>query len=250
MSDTNVSPISANSANPAGSGTAPSPVLATTNLHKSYRVGNSTLHVLRGVEMELHTGQVTALMGSSGSGKSTLLQLLGLMDSCNQGQILLRGRCIHNLRAGAAAKVRAQELGFVFQQFQLIQELSALENVLLPRRIARGLSWFSNRGQERLRANAVLKEVGLGDRCRHRPHQLSGGEQQRVAIARALVSSPPVLLADEPTGNLDRQTGNDVLDLLLNLARTRGTAMLLATHDKQIAARCDRILHLEDGQLQ
>ncbi|MDA0668195.1 MAG: ABC transporter ATP-binding protein [Planctomycetota bacterium] len=227
----------------------PVPVLSAAGVFKSYRMGSSLLEVLRGVDIELHTGEVTALMGSSGSGKSTLLQLLGLMDRLDQGKIALRGRPIQKLGSGASAKIRATELGFVFQQFQLIQELSALENVLLPRRIARGLSWFANRQKERRRGAEVLREVGLGDRMKHRPNQLSGGEQQRVAIARALISAPPVLLADEPTGNLDRQTGEDVLELLLRLARERGTAMLLATHDERIAEACDRIIYLEDGRL-
>ena len=225
-------------------------VLSASGLCKSFRMGSSVLQVLRGVELELHTGEVTALMGSSGSGKSTLLHLLGLMDRLNEGRILLRGRPIHGLGASASARVRAQELGFVFQQFQLIQELTALENVLLPRRMARGSSWFANRRQERRQAAALLQEVGLGARLRHRPHQLSGGEQQRVAIARAMVSAPPVLMADEPTGNLDRHTGDEVLKLLLKLARERGCAVLLATHDQRIADACDRILHLHDGRLQ
>jgi ABC-type lipoprotein export system ATPase subunit len=225
------------------------PVLSAEGVFKSYRMGSSLLEVLRGVDIELHTGEVTALMGSSGSGKSTLLQLLGLMDRLDQGKIILRGRPIQKLGASASAKIRANELGFVFQQFQLIQELSALENVLLPRRITRGFSWFANRQKERRRGAEVLREVGLGNRLKHRPSQLSGGEQQRVAIARALISEPPVLLADEPTGNLDRQTGEEVLELLLRLARERGTAMLLATHDERIADACDRIIHLEDGRL-
>lgn len=225
------------------------PVLSAEGVFKSYRMGSSMLEVLRGVDIELHTGEVTALMGSSGSGKSTLLQLLGLMDRLDQGKIVLRGRPIQKLGASASAKIRANELGFVFQQFQLIQELSALENVLLPRRITRGFSWFANRQKERRRGAEVLREVGLGNRLKHRPNQLSGGEQQRVAIARALISEPPVLLADEPTGNLDRQTGEEVLELLLRLARERGTAMLLATHDERIADACDRIIHLEDGRL-
>jgi predicted ABC-type transport system involved in lysophospholipase L1 biosynthesis ATPase subunit len=225
------------------------PVLLAEDLRKSYRIGSSRLEVLAGIRMELHAGEVTALMGSSGSGKSTLLQLLGLMDRADGGRVLLRGRRIDNRGAGASARIRACELGFVVQQFQLIQELSALENVLLPRRIARGLSWFSARGEEKAKAARLLADVGLGERLRHRPNQLSGGEQQRVAIARALVSMPPVLLADEPTGTLDRHTGEEVLELLLRLARERGSAMLLATHDPAIAAACDRILCLEDGRL-
>ncbi|MGB0954268.1 MAG: ABC transporter ATP-binding protein, partial [Planctomycetota bacterium] len=226
-----------------------SAVLTASGLKKAYRMGSSKLQVLHGVGLELHTGEVTALMGSSGSGKSTLLQLLGLMDRADEGQVHLRGRAIHALGQGASAKVRAQEIGFVFQQFQLLQELSALENVLLPRRIARGASWFANRHKEKRRAADLLGEVGLGQRMKHRPHQLSGGEQQRVAIARALVSAPPVLLADEPTGNLDRRTGEEVLGMLLDLARDRGTAMLLATHDEEVASSSDRRLQLQDGLL-
>jgi predicted ABC-type transport system involved in lysophospholipase L1 biosynthesis ATPase subunit len=171
------------------------------------------------------------------------------MDSCDSGSILLRGRRINGRGAGASARIRATEIGFVFQQFQLIHELSALENVLLPRRIARGLSWFSARGEERRKAKQLLVDVGLGARLRHRPNQLSGGEQQRVAIARALVSMPPLLLADEPTGNLDRQTGAEVLELLLRMARERGTAILLATHDPAIAENCEQRFQLEDGVL-
>jgi len=225
------------------------PVLLATDLRKSYRVGSSRLEVLRGVSLALHSGEVAALMGSSGSGKSTLLQLLGLMDHCDSGSILLRGRRIDQRSAGASARIRASEIGFVFQQFQLIHELSALENVLLPRRIARGLSWFSARGEEKRKAKQLLIDVGLGARLRHRPNQLSGGEQQRVAIARALISSPPLLLADEPTGNLDRQTGSEVLHLLLQMARERGTAILLATHDPAIAASCEQQFQLDDGAL-
>ncbi len=228
---------------------SPHPVLVADDLRKSYRIGSSKLEVLRGVSMELHTGEVAALMGSSGSGKSTLLQLLGLMDSCDSGSILLRGRRINGRGAGASARIRASEIGFVFQQFQLIHELSALENVLLPRRIARGMSWWSARGEEKQKAKQLLADVGLGDRLRHRPNQLSGGEQQRVAIARALVSAPPLLLADEPTGNLDRQTGIEVLELLLRMARERGSAILLATHDSSIADSCERSFQLSDGVL-
>lgn len=229
--------------------TDPHPVLLAQNLRKSYRMGSSRLQVLDDVSLELHSGEVAALMGSSGSGKSTLLQLLGLMDTCDSGSILLRGRRIDGRSAGASARIRATEIGFVFQQFQLIQELSALENVLLPRRIARGMSWLSARGEERRKAKQLLTDVGLGARLRHRPNQLSGGEQQRVAIARALVSMPPLLLADEPTGNLDRQTGSEVLELLLRMARERGTAILLATHDPAIAESCEQRFQLEDGVL-
>lgn len=227
----------------------PTPVLLAEGLQKHYRIGRDPLKVLQDVSLQLHAGEVTALMGSSGSGKSTLLHLLGLMDQPDQGRILLRGREIQGRRASTSARIRAQEIGFVFQQFQLIHELRAIDNVLLPRRVACGWSWFARRKQERTRAEELLREVGLGERLRHRPSQLSGGEQQRVAIARAMISRPPVLLADEPSGNLDRQTGEEILELLLGLARERGSALLLATHDRSIADACDRLVVLEDGVL-
>ncbi|MFT7528501.1 MAG: putative ABC-type transport system involved in lysophospholipase L1 biosynthesis ATPase subunit, partial [Arenicella sp.] len=141
----------------------------------------------------------------------------------------------------------AEQLGFVFQQFHLIHELSALENVLLPRRVSCGMSWFSQRNAEYHAARQLLNEVGLGERISHRPNQLSGGEQQRVAIARALISAPPLILADEPTGNLDSETGERILDLLLTMARERNTSVLLATHDSSVAAKCDRTIHISDG---
>jgi len=225
------------------------PVIAAQGLDKSYRVGASTLQVLKGAALSLDAGETCALMGSSGSGKSTLLHLLGLMDRPDAGEILLSGEAVQNLGARRAAKIRAARLGFVFQQFQLLHEISAFENVLLPRRIATGASWWSRRGQEREAARAALEAVGLTERARHRPTQLSGGEQQRVAIARALVGQPQLLLADEPTGNLDRRTGQEVLELLLRLARERGAAVLLATHDPEVAAACQRTVRLREGRV-
>jgi predicted ABC-type transport system involved in lysophospholipase L1 biosynthesis ATPase subunit len=224
-------------------------VIAAQGLNKSYRVGASTLPVLQGAAITLRAGETCALMGSSGSGKSTLLHLLGLMDRPDAGEILLGGEPVHDLSARRAAKLRASCLGFVFQQFQLLHELSALENVLLPRRIATGAGWWSRRNIERAAANAALEAVGLTARARHRPTQLSGGEQQRVAIARALVGQPQLLLADEPTGNLDRRTGQEILELLLRLARERGAAVLLATHDPEVAAACQRTLRLREGRV-
>lgn len=225
------------------------PAVEAQELSKTYRLGSDRLQVLNGVSLSLEQGETCALMGASGSGKSTLLQLLGLMDRADEGEIFLAGEAVHRLGAVKSARVRAASIGFVFQQFQLLHELSALQNVLLPRRLAHGWSWWSQRRAEKARAVDALRAVGLEDRRRHRPSQLSGGEQQRVAIARALVSKPPLLLADEPTGNLDRRTGEEVLDLLLSLAREKGTAVLLATHDPEVAARCDRTLQLEDGKL-
>ena len=225
------------------------PALTATDLRKSFRIGTDRLQVLHGVSVELRAGEAVALMGASGSGKSTLLQLLGLMDRADAGTIAIAGEPVDQLRGARAAAVRAEKVGFVFQQFQLLHELSALQNVLLPRRLACGMSWWSRRGEERARATRMLAAVGLADRVRHRPAQLSGGEQQRVAIARALVSEPPLLLADEPTGNLDRGTGEEILALLLSLAREQDAAVLLATHDHDVAAACDRLVRLEDGRL-
>jgi predicted ABC-type transport system involved in lysophospholipase L1 biosynthesis ATPase subunit len=225
------------------------PVLEARGLTKSYRMGASQLSVLRGADLRLARGEVCALMGSSGSGKSTLLHLLGLMDRADAGEILLEGQPVHALSLRRSARLRASRLGFVFQQFQLLHEISALENVLLPRRLAPGASWWSRRRAERAAAQAALDAVGLAARSRHRPPQLSGGEQQRVAIARALISQPLLLLADEPTGNLDRATGAEVLALLLRLARKRGSALLIATHDPEVAAACDRTLRLREGRV-
>ncbi len=225
------------------------PVVEARSLAKSYRMGASRLAVLRGASLRLAPGEACALMGSSGSGKSTLLHLLGLMDRPDEGEILLDGAPVHGLGPRRAARARAASLGFVFQQFQLLHEISALENVLLPRRLAGGRPWWTRRAAERAAARAALAEVGLAERERHRPAQLSGGEQQRVAIARALVSQPRLLLADEPTGNLDRATGAEVLALLLRLARVRGSALLIATHDPEVAAACDRTVRLREGRV-
>jgi len=223
------------------------PVLAASGLKKSYRMGVETLAVLRGVSLTLHAGETCALMGASGSGKSTLLHLLGLMDRPDAGEILIAGEAMHGLGPRRAARARAARIGFVFQQFQLMHELNALENVLLPRRLAAGAPWWSRGATERAAAKAALESVGLAARLRHRPTQLSGGEQQRVAIARALVSKPVLLLADEPTGNLDRHTGAEILTLLLARAKEQGAAVLLATHDPAVAAACGRTLRLHEG---
>ncbi len=223
------------------------PVLKALQLTKSYRVGASRLEVLRGVDVELRPGEVRALMGASGSGKSTLLNLLGLLDKPDSGKLLLNGREVQNLGRAASSRTRASSVGFVFQQFQLLPELSALENVLLPRRLLAGWNWWGRRGNERRAAREALGMVGLGKRLRHRPAQLSGGEQQRVAIARALICQPPILLADEPTGNLDRGSSEEVLELLLRLGREMRSAVLIATHDSDVSARCDSIVTMSDG---
>jgi ABC-type lipoprotein export system ATPase subunit len=222
------------------------PALMARDLRKSYRVGSGKLDVLRGASMDLYRGQICALMGTSGSGKSTLLNMLGLLDRPDSGKLWIHDKEVQNLGQAAAARLRAAGLGFVFQQFQLLPELSAFENVLMPRRLA-ARRWFGRRREERQRATEALERVGLTDRIRHKPSQLSGGEQQRVAIARALVSEPAVLLADEPTGNLDRKTGAEILDLLLRLGREGSAAVLLATHDPAVAERCDQTIFIRDG---
>lgn len=223
-------------------------LLQAEGLRKSYRMGVSRLEVLRGTDLTLYAGEICALVGSSGSGKSTLLNLLGLLDRPDGGKLRLGDREVQNLGNAAAARLRAGRIGFVFQQFQLLPELSALENVLMPRRLVGG-RWWPRRNQERDLARSALQKVGLAERLSHKPAQLSGGEQQRVAIARALVSGPQLLLADEPTGNLDRQTSDEVLDLLLRLGREQGAAVLLATHDPRVAERCDRVVRMRDGLL-
>ena len=224
------------------------PILSAHHLFKTFTLGGDSLAVLKGASLDLLAGKTVALMGASGTGKSTLLHLLGLLDSPDQGTILLHGKEVQNLSQSASSKLRAEKVGLVFQQFQLLPELSAFENVLMPRRLARG-SWWNRRKQEQERAKEALESVGLSNRAKHRPTQLSGGEQQRVAIARALISQPALLLADEPTGNLDARTGDEVLQLLLQLAREQGAACLLATHSAAVAAQCDSTFILRNGEL-
>lgn len=225
------------------------PILSADALHKSYRSGTTQLHVLRGVDLAVSSGEVVALRGASGSGKSTLLHLLGLLDQPDQGAVYLNGSPTAGLSRTALAHLRARSLGFVFQAFHLLPELTVLENVLIPRRLALGLGWLRSRKQERAAALDLLDRVGLADRARHRPAQLSGGEQQRAALARALVSRPSVLLADEPTGNLDRGSGERILSLLLDLGRSEGAAVLIATHNRALAESCDRAVELTEGMI-
>ncbi len=226
------------------------PAIECQELCRSFAIGPTELDVLCGIELQLQPGQVASLQGTSGSGKSTLLHLLGLLDFPDSGSIKIAGKPTQGRSQRQLACLRAEHIGFVFQQFQLLPELSALENVLIPRRLATGLSWFSRRNEEKKRALEVLEQVGLSDRLKHRPSQLSGGEQQRVAVARALVSRPSLLLADEPTGNLDASTGEEVLDLLLDLAEQNNAAVLLATHNEAIAQRCTLSWLLQEGRLQ
>ncbi len=230
----------------------PAPAIALTarGLHKSYRVGGRPLHVLKGVDLEVCEGEILAIVGKSGGGKSTLLHVLGMLDRADQGQIVFEGRDRAALGAAERARLRNQAIGFVFQFYHLLPELTALENVLLPAMIRHGgAAWRRERGAARERARALLALVGLGDRAHHRPAQLSGGERQRVAIARALENQPRLLLCDEPTGNLDGRTARDVQTLLWGLNERQRQTMIVVTHDERLAEEATRVLHLDDGRI-
>jgi putative ABC transport system ATP-binding protein len=215
-------------------------MIEVRGLKKSIRNGTRTVDILRGIDLVIPQGQFVAIMGSSGSGKSTLLGLLAGLDSPSEGEVLLDGVAISKLAEDRLAEVRGSKIGFVFQSYQLIPTLTAFENVLLPHEL-------NARGDGKPRATALLTAVGLADRMSHYPVQLSGGEQQRVALARAFVLDPPIVLADEPTGNLDSANGQHVLDLLTERQRGAHTTLVMVTHDPQIAARADRQIHLRDG---
>jgi putative ABC transport system ATP-binding protein len=215
-------------------------MIEVRGLKKSIRNGSRTVDILRGIDLLIPQGQFVAIMGASGSGKSTLLGLLAGLDSPSEGEVLLDGVAISKLEEDRLAEVRGSKIGFVFQSYQLIPTLTAFENVLLPHEL-------NARGDGKPRATALLTAVGLADRLHHYPVQLSGGEQQRVALARAFVLDPPIVLADEPTGNLDSANGQHVLDLLTDRQREARTTLVMVTHDPQIAARADRQIHLRDG---
>jgi Predicted ABC-type transport system involved in lysophospholipase L1 biosynthesis, ATPase component len=219
-------------------------ILEVHHLKKSVGQGEQELSILTGVELLVKRGQSIALVGESGSGKSTLLAILAGLDDGSSGEVNLIGQPLHKLDEEARAALRARHVGFVFQSFMLIPTLNALENVELPA-LLRGES----DSQGRSHAKALLDQLGLGKRLHHLPAQLSGGEQQRVALARAFNGRPDLLFADEPTGNLDRQTGDKIADLLFSLNREHGTTLVLVTHDPELAARCDRRLRLVNGQL-
>ncbi len=221
------------------------PLLTARALTKSYELGKRTLEVLRGVSLDVARGDFLALRGASGAGKSTLLHLLGGLDTPNAGEIFFDGKNLAKLSEAVLTQFRNRKVGFVFQAYHLLPELDALENVCLPARMARlPAADVEKRGRE------LLARVGLAGRVEHRPYELSGGEQQRVAIARALINSPELLLADEPTGNLDSHTGEEIIELLCSLRADVNTTLIIATHDAQVAARAPRVIELADGAIQ
>jgi putative ABC transport system ATP-binding protein len=218
------------------------PVITVESLTRRIDTGTHTVEILKGIDFEVPTGQFLAIMGASGSGKSTLLGLLAGLDTASDGRILIDGTDITTLAEDELAQLRGRKIGFVFQSYQLIPTLTAEENVLLPAELTGG-----GGSEDVRRARELLTRVGLGDRLEHYPVQLSGGEQQRVALARAFMTKPPLLLADEPTGNLDSVNGRQVLELLLELNRREGTTLVLVTHDRELASYADRVITLRDG---
>ena len=218
-------------------------LLQATNLKKSYRVDHQILEVIKGVDLQIGEGDMVAIVGPSGAGKSTLLHLLGGLDRPSEGLVFLEGEDWGRLSDAQRAKLRNEKIGFVFQFYHLIPELSCLENVMIPA-LVRG----RRQGLEK-EAQDLLSELGLGDRIKHHPNQLSGGEQQRCAIAGGLINRPKLLLADEPTGNLDRRTSRSIFDLLKKLKETKGITMVMVTHDEELADMCLRRISMVDGQL-
>jgi putative ABC transport system ATP-binding protein len=219
-----------------------SSIVSVDQLSKQVEHENTQLSILHDIAFEIKSGESVAIVGASGSGKSTLLGLLAGLDAPSSGHVTIQGQALFNLDEDGRAALRGRCMGFVFQSFQLLPMLTALENVMLPLEL-------SGSPEARQRAEQILERVGLGQRYAHYPRQLSGGEQQRVAIARAFVTEPALLLADEPTGNLDSATGAKIIELLFTLNRERGTTLLLVTHDTALAQRCGRTLHLDAGCL-
>ena len=220
------------------------PLLDARGVSKTYVMGKRSLEVLRSVSVAVHRGDFLSLRGASGAGKSTLLHLLGGLDSPSAGEIWFAGKNLAAMSNGELARLRNAKVGFVFQAYHLLPELNALENVCLPARVARKpVSQVAQRGRE------LLARVGLKERIEHRPYELSGGEQQRVAIARALINEPELILADEPTGNLDSHTGQEIIELLCSLRAERSTTLIIATHDSKIASIAPKAVELADGKI-
>jgi putative ABC transport system ATP-binding protein len=219
-------------------------IVETHNLVKTYRMGLTKVHALQGVDLVVEKGEFLSVMGRSGSGKTTLLNLMGCLDRPTEGRVFINGVEVTALPRRKLPRIRQQMVGFVFQQFNLLPELTALENVMLPLRYSR-----VGRAEGRRRAMELLEQAGLGDRYKHRPAELSGGEQQRVAVARALINQPIIVLGDEPTGELDTHTAAEIMNLLHDLNQTRGQTFIVVTHDPGVAEKTDRTIYLSDGMI-
>jgi lipoprotein-releasing system ATP-binding protein len=243
------SPVPITSA-PVPPSASTSEILAAHFVRKSYQKGPLTIPVLQGVELSVHPSEFVSIVGPSGCGKTTLLHLLATLDRPDAGEICFEGNRIDNLPTAGRDILRNRYFGMVFQFYHLLPELSVLENVLMPAMIGQGIfGYLANRSANRARASEMLEQVGLGHRLKHKPRELSGGEMQRAAIARALVSRPQVLLADEPTGNLDKHTGEEIMEILRRLNREQNLTIVMVTHDSQIAAEADRTITLVDGRV-
>ena len=224
-------------------------ILRADNLHKSYKMGQAFLKVLKGVNLSIQEGEFLAVVGASGSGKSTLLHILGGLDTGDEGAVEFKGKRLDGFSGSRLNRYRNKDVGFVFQFYHLLDELNVLENMVLPAMASSGtLGWLGRGRSVKKRGRELLGRLGLSERLRHRPYQLSGGERQRVAIARALINEPSIVLADEPTGNLDSETGNGILGILEELNRS-GQTIVMVTHDDRIAARAGRIVKLSDGKI-
>lgn len=219
-------------------------MITATDLHKSFAMGGQFLPVLKGINLSISKGELIAIVGASGAGKSTLLHILGLLDHPTKGTVTFNGQDLFQLSESARAEFRNRRIGFVFQFHHLLPEFTALENACMPALIQR-----RNPEEVRREAVAILKEVGLEARLHHKPGELSGGEQQRVAVARALLQKPDLVLADEPTGNLDTHTGDALFSLMRELNKARGTTFVIVTHNDKLSAQSDRIVHMQDGQI-
>lgn len=217
-------------------------VIEIENVKKIYQMGETQVAALRGVTLSIEQGEMVSIVGPSGSGKSTLMNILGCLDQPSQGTYRLDGMDVHNLNDDDLATIRNKKIGFVFQSFNLLPRTTALDNVELP-------LIYAGAPNRRERARQALEQVGLGERLHHRPNELSGGQQQRVAIARALASEPAIILADEPTGNLDSTSGQEIMNIFKRLNREQGMTVILVTHDPDVAASADRTIHVKDGQV-
>lgn len=226
-----------------------SEIISASGIHKSYKMGQSSIDVLKGLELSVPKGAFLAVVGASGSGKSTLLHILGALDTPDKGSVHFNGNDLQKFSSRQLNTFRNKKVGFVFQFYHLLDELTVLENVILP--VMAGVStlgWLAQRNSTKKRANEFMERLGLAQRIKHKPYQLSGGERQRVAIARALINGPEMLLADEPTGNLDFETGNGILDVLEELNRD-GQTIIMVTHDDRIAQRAHSVIRLLDGRI-